>query len=218
MKTSLRQPDILKQIFDAHKGGLGESFEGIILCGSAGSKGGLSEAQDVDYVVVLKSISAELLKTMAHARQKLSEDFGIEFSNTVALAGQVEKIKDSYKHLDGKLVQAVIESGPGNTRLMHVRPPKLSKEEVKDFSEHNFNQLKNFLAKLLVRFDGEAGANEKSRILKVSRVLVKMARQSGLTADKTRSLEDRMKRYLTDPSGLKDTELYNVACAAMELI
>lgn len=213
----LSNATLTDELFDIHDSCLKSELGGIIVCGSS-TLNHDSQIRDVDYIVIIKKSNSEILQKLATIRENLSKEYNIQFSNTIGLKEDVENIKYNYKNMDGKLVQAIIELTPQNTRLHNVNISKLNEKEIKLFSVHNYYQLKLLLNKLLIRQTKNLRNDEKLKILKVARIALKMMHQSGIVTKHSTIIKQEIDESLQEVNDKSVNDIYTTASKTINLM
>jgi hypothetical protein len=167
---------LLTRIYQAHLDRLGDRLVAVILCGSA-SEG--TAGDDVDYVVLLRSLSGEAYAEVVKARAELAREYGIDMSNTVISRRDYNRYLVAPNTIDGKAAQALIEAAGRPERVLsrdgfRLNLPAL--DVVSNFSVQNFFTLRKLVLKMIAR-SAEDQSPATGKLAKICLIALKMKLQ-----------------------------------------
>jgi hypothetical protein len=163
------------------------------MCGGAGK----SDKQDyigadIDYVVVVSCINADLLVGISRAQLLLGSEFKARPSHTVITKDELLSVRHHYKDMDGKAVQALIEAQTQDLAGVALNLiPTLSPEEIQDFSRTNLPILQALLRKVVVRLEPDPSEDNKVLMAKLALIVQKMQQQATGNIDPAEPWEGR---------------------------
>ena len=179
LKNNYRDNSLAQRIYSTYKSTLGDNLVGVIMCGSAGVPRAQNYAgSDIDYLIVVVSVNASSLLHISESLQKLNSTLDNKGSHTVITHRELLSIRQYYKTMDGKAVQAIIEAQECDLAgLMPHMIPKLSPDEIRDFSATNLPVLQALLRKIIVRSDPNICRSDKVLMAKIALIIQKMLNQ-----------------------------------------
>ncbi len=212
--------EFLKVIYSEHYKELGKNLAGIVLCGSAASHT-LDRDSDIDYVVIVKNLDQNSYRILAELRIALEKRLGLQCSNTAVEYSTIKDLKNSYMYLDGKAVQACIDSNKHNTLLSsNCAIPILSLDTIRKFSVLDFHKLKALTIKQLVRLSHPASYGERRKLIKLAYILCKVYAQASNTIEEKEYMEDIRDSLMSIKNNIRkysDSQLVEVIARVMSL-
>ncbi len=212
--------EFLRIIYSQHSKELGKNLAGIVLCGSAANHS-LDRDSDIDYVVIVKNLDKNSYKVLADLRLALEKQLGLQCSNTVVEYHSIRDLKNNYMYLDGKAVQACIDSNAQNTLLnKSYAIPKLDSSTVRKFSALDFHKLKALTIKQLVRMSNPASYSERRKVIKLAYILCKVYAQASTTTQEKEymdSIRDSLMSIKNNIRKYNDSQLFEVIARIISL-
>jgi hypothetical protein len=174
--------EIVTRIVDAHRERLGTRLSGIILCGSLGTKRYANDGgSDIDYLVVVDTLTVSVAQTLADIRAQLSLDLGYSMSNTVLCIRDLEQFSRLPETLDPKACQALLEASGAPARVVYKADTFVaynvpSEAAIATFSRQNFYGLRAVLRKKMIRGipDISFGAEDLQNTAKICLIILKL--------------------------------------------
>lgn len=216
----MKSSEIVDKIFTVHQVKLGKDLTGIIFCGSIATSDSPT-GSDVDYVVIVSAMDSEIVKAVTEVRSELDAQLAFEVSNTLVAIDEVMHLASVYRHVDGKAVQAIIESDTNKIRMntSRLQIPQLSQAELFEFSRYNYFTLRMLLVKMLVRAGSPLGVVEKKKMAKVALIMIKMLRQMNFTNSNLDDSRNVLLDLKTGDSSYDDVQVRSVlleVCAMLD--
>lgn len=176
-----RKEKLVDVIFNVHKDLLSNISFAIILCGSGNTKRQLP-ISDIDYIVIVDKFDTRVSGMLGIARFELERRLRLSVSNSVQEFINLVNVDQIILSVDGKIVQALIESEGSDDRIRASFPynlPEINPNAIQQFSKNNFFILQALLKKCLIRVtpNKSKASEHRHKLIKLCIVALKMYAQ-----------------------------------------
>jgi len=169
---------IIDQVFDKHCQLLPNVRLVVVMCGS-GDGDTKHRNSDLDYIVLIDRLNVAVSKSLSRARIDLENKLGVKVSNSVQELRTINSLKKTLIHIDGKVVQALIEANKNPEKVRSTfdyQIPHIEPEYIKLYSKYNFFIIQSLIRKYLIRENPDDGTLEEQRftLVKLCMIALKM--------------------------------------------